>query len=323
MLENKRLFITGGAGFIGSNLAKLLLDRNEIATYDNYSRDAARFILGEAVKRIRTYRGDVMDAEALGRAMAEFRPTHVVHCAAVAGIDTVRLKPVSTLEINTLGTINLLRAALAVQDRLERVVTFSTSEIFGPHAYGSSETSSAVIGAVGEARWTYAVSKLATEHLSLAYWTQHRLPTTVVRPFNVYGPGQVGEGALSTFIKRALRDEEIQIHGTGTQIRAWCYVDDMVAGIMACLTHPNAPGKAFNIGNPRAVTTIYGLANTVIRLLNSKSRVSFVWKDYADIELRVPDANWARTQIDFEAKVDLEEGIPLTAAYYRGLMEKG
>lgn len=321
MLTDKRIFITGGAGFIGSNLAKLLLDNNEIATFDNYARDAGKSILGKDVERIKTYVGDVMDGAALMQAVQEFKPTHIVHCAAVAGIDTVRLKPVSTLEINTLGTINLLRAALSVQDKIERIVTFSTSEIFGSHAYGSSETSSAVIGAVGEARWTYAVSKLATEHVTLAYWAQHRLPTAVVRPFNVYGPGQVGEGALSNFIKKAIRNEEIQIHGTGTQIRAWCYVDDMVAGIMACLEHPNAPGKAFNIGNPRAVTTIYGLANTVIRLLNSESKISFVWKDYADIELRVPDASWARTQIDFEAKVDLEEGIPITADYYRSQMK--
>lgn len=320
MLENKRVFITGGAGFIGSNLAKLLVGKNEIATYDNYARDAAQHILGDTVKHMKLYRGDVMDADALMNAVKEFRPTHIIHCAAVAGIDTVRLKPVNTLEINTLGTINLMRAALAVNDRVERVVTFSTSEIFGSHAYGSSETSSAVIGAVGEARWTYAVSKLATEHLSLAYWAQYKLPTAVVRPFNVYGPGQVGEGALSTFIKRALRNEAIQIHGSGTQIRAWCFVDDMVAGIMACLEHPNAPGKAFNIGNPRAVTTIYGLASTVIRLLESKSEITFAWKDYADIELRVPDVNWARDQIDFEAKVDLDEGIPKTAEYYRGTL---
>ncbi len=320
MLENKRIFITGGAGFIGSNLAKLLMGKNEIATFDNYSRDAAQHILGDLVNKLKLYRGDVLDGAAVMAAVKEFKPTHIIHCAAVAGIDTVRLKPVSTLEINTLGTINLLRAAHAVEDDLERVVTFSTSEIFGSHAYGSNETSSAVIGAVGEARWTYAVSKLATEHVSLAYWSQYKLPTAVVRPFNVYGPGQVGEGALSTFIKRAIKHEPIQIHGSGTQIRAWCYVDDMVAGIMACLTHPNAPGKAFNIGNPRAVTTIYGLVNTVIRLLGSKSEVSFVWKDYADIELRVPDVNWARTQIDFEAKVDLEEGIPITANYYRRTM---
>ena len=320
MLENKRLFITGGAGFIGSNLAKLLMDRNEIATYDNYARDAAQHILGDNVKKLRLFRGDVMDGDAVMKAVTEFKPTHVLHAAAVAGIDTVRLKPVSTLEINTLGTINLLRATLAVGDNIERVVTFSTSEIFGSHAYGSSETSSAGSGAVGEARWTYAVSKLATEHLTLAYWAQYQLPTTTVRPFNVYGPGQVGEGALSTFIKKALRNEDIQIHGTGTQIRAWCYVDDMVAGIMACLEHPNAPGKAFNIGNPRAVTTIYGLANTVIRLLESKSKISFAWKDYADIELRVPDAEWARTQIGFEPTVDLEDGIPRTADYYRVML---
>jgi len=320
MFENKRIFITGGAGFIGSNLAKILFERNEIATYDNYSRDAAQHILGVDAQRLKLYRGDVLDGEMLTNAIVEFKPTHIVHCAAIAGIDTVRQKPVSTLEINMLGTINVMRGALAVQDSIERVVAFSTSEIFGSHAYGSNESSSAVIGAVGEARWTYAVSKLASEHLTLAYWSQHRLPCVVLRPFNVYGPGQVGEGALSTFIKRAIRNEDIQIHGTGTQIRAWCYVDDMVAGVMAALEHPNALGKAFNIGNPRAVTTVYGLASTIIRILKSESKIGFIWKDYADIELRVPDTKWAMTQIDFESKVDLEEGIPITAQYYRDLM---
>jgi UDP-glucose 4-epimerase len=321
VLRDKRIFITGGAGFIGSNLAKLLFADNAVATFDNYARDTGKTILCSDAAHVKAYRGDVLDGQAVMDAVAEFKPTHIVHCAAIAGIDTVRQRPVSTLEINMLGTVNLLRAAQAVHENIERVVTFSTSEIFGTHAYGSSETSSAVIGAVGEARWTYAVSKLATEHLTLAYWAQHKLPTTVVRPFNVYGPGQVGEGALSGFIKKAIRNEDLQIHGTGTQIRAWCFVDDMVAGIMACLEHPNALGKAFNIGNPRAVTTIYGLASTVIRVLGSKSKIGFVWKDYADIELRVPDSNWARTQIDFEAKVDLEDGIPLTAAYYRSEMK--
>lgn len=322
MLNNKRLFITGGAGFIGSNLAKLLLEDNAVATFDNYSRDAAQHVLGSLADKVTRYEGDVLDEAALVGAIKEFRPTHIVHCAAVAGIDTVRLKPVSTLEINTIGTVNMLRGALAVQAHLERVVTFSTSEIFGSHAYGSNEVSSAVIGPVGEARWTYAVSKLAGEHLTLAYWSQHRIPTVVLRPFNVYGPGQVGEGALSTFIKKAIRNENITIHGTGTQIRAWCYVDDMVAGVLAALEHPNAPGKAFNIGNPRAVTTIHGLANTVIRLLGSQSNIEYAWKDYADIELRVPDTNWASNQIDFQAKVDLEEGIPLTAEYYRTFVKR-
>ena len=100
-----------------------------------------------------------------------------------------------------------------------------------------------VIGAVGEARWTYAVSKLAEEHFALAYHRELGLPAAVVRPFNVYGPGQVGESALHTFVRRAVRDETIQIHGDGTQIRAWCYIDDMANGVLLTMTHPKAVGE--------------------------------------------------------------------------------
>jgi len=199
----------------------------------------------------------------------------------------------------------------------DRVICFSTSEVFDQQAFRSSETDNAIMGKVGEARWTYAVSKLAEEHLAIAYYQEKRLPTTVVRPFNVYGPGQVGEGAMRAFIIRALKDEVIQIHGDGTQIRAWCYVDDMVDGVLLAMTHPNAVGESFNIGNQRAVTTIYGLANTVIRVLDSKSSIVFIRKDYADVELRVPSVRKAQEVLGLAAKIDLEEGIIKTADYYR------
>ncbi len=194
---------------------------------------------------------------------------------------------------------------------------FSTSEIFGQHAFRSDETDPAVLGQVGEARWTYAVSKLAEEHLAIAYYKERQLPTTVVRPFNIYGPGQIGDGALRTFIKRAIKDEPIEIHGDGTQIRAWCYVDDMIEGALIALEHPDAVGEAFNIGNQRAIVTIYGLASAVVRVLGSKSDITFTRKDYADVELRIPSVEKARRLIGFEAKVDLEEGIRRTADYYR------
>src|SRR5207245_227991 len=102
------------------------------------------------------------------------------------------------------------------------------------------ETASAVIGSVGVARWTYAVSKLSGEHLAIAYHKEFGVPATVLRPFNVYGPGQVGEGALSIFIQRALMGSDIEIHGDGTQIRAWCYIDDMVRAVLLALEHPKA-----------------------------------------------------------------------------------
>ena len=193
--------------------------------------------------------------------------------------------------------------------------------MFGQNAFRSGETDSTQIGAVGEARWTYAVSKLAGEHLTKAYHQEFGMPTVTVRPFNIYGPGQVGEGALSTFIQQALANDEIQIHGDGNQIRAWCYVDDFIDGIMLALSHPKAIGESFNIGNARAVITIYGLAQTVVRVLGSSSKIRFTFRPGPDVELRVPSIDKARQLFNFEAKVDLEEGVQRTAEYMRTLSE--
>jgi len=316
MLNGKRVFITGGAGFIGSTSAGLLLDSNKVALYDNFRRDSLQHRHYREHPNLTIVRGDVLDSAHVSDAVARFAPTHIIHCAAIAGIDTVIKSPVSTLEVNTLGTANVLRAAKPLS-HLERVVCFSTSEVFGQTAFQSDERAHAVIGAVGTARWAYAVSKLSSEHLAIAYHTEYGMPTVVLRPFNVYGPGQVGEGALSTFIQRAICDETIEIHGDGTQIRAWCYIDDMVRGLMLALEHPRAAGETFNIGNQRAVVTVYGLANTVIRVLASQSKVEFVRKDYADVELRVPNVTKSRDYLGFDAKVELDEGIQRTAEYFR------
>ena len=177
------------------------------------------------------------------------------------------------------------------------------------------ETANASTGAVGEARWTYAVSKLAGEHLAHAYYKEYGTPCVTVRPFNVYGPGQTGEGALSIFIRQALKNENIYIFGEGSQIRAWCYIDDMIEGILRALTHPHAVGESFNIGNARAVTTIYGLAEMVCRLTHSQSKIYFKPALSADIELRVPRVEKAKDLIGFEAQVHLAEGIERTAQW--------
>jgi UDP-glucose 4-epimerase len=313
-LTGARVFITGGAGFIGSTLASRLVEDNEITIFDNFARDALSSTDLHSHPNLRIVRGDILDLPTVTDAMVGH--THVVHCAAIAGIDTVVLSPVTTMRVNMIGSANVLEAAAKLDD-CQRVVCFSTSEVFGQHAFRSSEIDPTVFGSVGEARWTYAVSKLAEEHLAIAYHTEHALPVTVVRPFNVYGPGQVGEGALRTFIERSVQNLPIEIHGDGTQIRAWCYVDDMVRGVLLALTHPAAVGESFNIGNQRAVTTIYGLANTVVRITDSSSKISFVRKDYADVELRVPSVGKARDLIGFEAEVDLDEGIANTAAFVR------
>lgn len=317
-IEGKTVFITGGAGFIGSTLAGRLVECNRIIIYDNLSRNSLKDKAFIHHPNLDLIVGDVLDFEHVCRAIEG--ADIIVHCAAIAGIDTVIKSPVTTMRVNMVGSANVLEAASRLP-HCDRVVCFSTSEVFGQQAFRSSETDNAVMGQVGEARWTYAVSKLAEEHLAIAYYQEKRLPVTVVRPFNIYGPGQVGEGALKVFVLRALKDEPLEVHGDGTQIRAWCYVDDMVDGVLLTMTHPRAVGESFNIGNQRAVVTIYGLANTVVRVLGSRSPIVFTYKDYADVELRVPSVSKARDLLGFEAKVDLEEGIRRTAEYYRRQIE--
>lgn len=313
-IRNKTIFITGGAGFIGSTLATLLCGDNDVVIYDNLSRNTMKHGSLGSHPRVRFMQGDILDYPALAAAMRG--ADLVVHAAAVAGIDTVIKSPVKTMEVNMLGTANMLRAALESHIS-DRVIDFSTSEVFGSMAYRVTENMQTVAGSAGEARWVYAVSKLAGEHLAHAYHREHGLPVVTLRPFNVYGPGQTGEGALQIFIRRALRNEPITIYGDGTQIRAWCYVDDMVDGLMRALENPRAIGESFNIGNARAVTTIFGLAEAVCRVLGSSSEILFKDPLSADIELRIPETRKAEELLGFKAKVDLEEGIRRTADWYR------
>lgn len=309
MISNKKIFITGGAGFIGSTLIASLIEFNDVVIYDNFTRNSIKNKSYANHPNLTIVHGDILDLNDLTQAIQG--SNIVIHAAAIAGIDTTIRHPVQTMTVNMVGTYNVLEAARTLP-KLERLVEFSTSEVFGTKAYKVSESTTAVTGAVGEARWTYAVSKLAGEHLTHAYHSQYGMPTVTLRPFNVYGPGQVGEGALTIFIRRALKDEDLFIFGEGSQIRAWCYIDDMIEGVLKAISHPKAIGESFNIGNPRAVTTIYGLAETICRITRSDSKIIFKDPLSADIELRVPDVKKSSEVIDFRAKVDLEDGINRT-----------
>jgi len=315
MLEGKRVFITGGAGFIGTTLARELVDRNEVVAYDSLHRDA---LSGTDLVEHPNYtlvQGDILEPDAMRDASAG--ATHFVHCAAIAGVDTVLKSPVRVMRVNVIGTYNALEAALATLPTLERFVDFSTSEVFGTHAANVTEGHVSTIGSVGEARWTYAVSKLAGEHMSHAYHDELGLPAVTVHPFNVYGPGQIGGGAIRAFIENALAGRDLAIHGDGSQIRAWTYVTDMVSGVLACLEHPDAVGQAFNIGNPRGTVTIYDLAQRIKRISGEPIDIVFQPLHYADVELRIPNVEKARTVLGWEPLVELDEGLEKTIAWYR------
>ncbi|MDX6493635.1 MAG: UDP-glucose 4-epimerase [Gaiellaceae bacterium] len=314
-LAGKRILITGGAGFIGTTLARRLVDANEVVAVDNLHRDALTGTDLAEHPNLTFQQGDVLDPD-LMRELAD-GVTHIVHCAAIAGVDTVRESPVRTMRVNLIGTYNVLEAAVSTLATLERLIDFSTSEVFGTHAFRVQEGQVSTIGSVGEARWTYAVSKLAGEHMAHAYHDELGLPTVTVHPFNVFGPGQIGGGAIRAFIEAALAGRDLTIHGDGSQIRAWCYVDDMVEATLLCLEHPGAIGNTFNVGNPRATVTIYDLAQRIKRLTGAGGEIVFQPLHYADVELRIPNVEKAREVLGFDAKVDLDEGLARTIAWYR------
>ena len=313
-IKGKRIFLTGGAGFIGVSLISKLIKDNEIIIYDNLRRDALTNTDLVKNKNLTLIKGDVLDSANLKKCIGD--SNLVIHLAAIAGIDTVVKSVITTMKVNMIGTANVLEAAMILK-KCERFVDFSTSEVFGTYCYNSGEGDSTNMGAVGEARWTYSVSKLSAEHLTYSYHKELGLPAVIIRPFNIYGPRQVGEGAIHHFIKRALSGLPIQIYGDGNRIRAWCYVDDLINGLLLCLENKDAIGQVFNIGNPRSTVTIYGLALSVLKASNSKSKIEFLPDSEVDIELRVPNIEKARKILGFNPQVELEEGLARTISWYK------
>lgn len=318
MIKGKKIFITGGAGFIGTNLIRCLIDNNYIVVYDNLFRNSLQHFGLWKHSHLTVIQGDIINYNQLKKSIPPDVDI-ILHMAAIAGIDTVIKNPVATIEVNMIGSYNILKAldVLHCIEKIERFVIFSTSEVFGVNAFKVDEKIPTNIQPVGEARWTYAVSKLAGEHLTHGYHKHFKLRTVIVRPFNVYGSGQVGEGAIHHFVIRAINNQPLIVYGGGAQIRSWCYIDDMINGILLCLEKEEAIGEVFNIGNPQGTITILGLAEKIIQIASSNSKIVHDHKEYVDVELRIPSIDKIKHLLGFEPDVDLTQGINNTIQWYR------
>jgi UDP-glucose 4-epimerase len=317
-----RVLITGGAGFVGSHLADLLLEQGEeVYALDNLSTGSIDNI--EHLKHHPRFRYtiDTVDNEPVLAELID-RADVVVHLAAAVGVKKIVEEPVHTIENNVHGTEVVLRHA---NKKKKLVVIASTSEVYGKSLdVPFREDADLVMGPTVKHRWAYACSKAIDEFLGLAYYKEKKLPVIVIRLFNTVGPRQTGQYGMviPNFVRQALANQPITVFGDGTQSRSFTYVRDVVDGLARLMRHPGAIGEVFNIGNGEE-TSIRALAERVKALTDSSSDIVTIPYDQAyeagfeDMPRRVPDITKIRALVGYEPKVQLDEILTRVIDYFR------
>jgi UDP-glucose 4-epimerase len=307
-----RVFITGGAGFVGSHLAEALLERgDEVSILDNLSTGSIDNIAHLKQHPRFRYTIDAVENEPLLAELID-RADVVVHLAAAVGVKLIVEQPVHTIETNVHGTEVVLRHA---NKKKKLVLIASTSEVYGKSAaVPFREDADLVLGPTSKHRWAYACSKLIDEFLALAYWKERKLPVIIVRLFNTVGPRQTGQYGMviPNFVRQALAGQPITVFGDGTQSRSFTYVGDVVRALIALINEPGAVGQVFNIGNGAEIT-IGDLAEKVRTLTESKSEIVRIPYDQAyesgfeDMPRRVPDISKIAGLVGYAPTVELDE----------------
>jgi UDP-glucuronate decarboxylase len=316
MSLRKRVLITGGAGFLGSHLCEKLLDKgHDVICVDNFftgTRENIVHLLGHP--HFELMRHDVtfplyVEVDEIYNLACPASPIHY------------QFDPVQTTKTSVHGAINML--GLAKRTRA-RILQASTSEVYGdPEVHPQVESYWGKVNPIGP-RACYDEGKRCAETLFFDYHRQHHLQIMVARIFNTYGPRMhPNDGrVVSNFIMQALKHEPITLYGEGLQTRSFCYVDDLVDGLVRLMESPEALTGPVNLGNPNEFS-IRALAEQVIALTGSRSELTFLALPQDDPRQRRPDITLAKTALGWQPNIQLAQGLPQTIAYFRGLVEKG
>jgi UDP-glucose 4-epimerase len=316
-----RALVTGGAGFIGSHLVQRLVERGEHVTVLDDLSTGRRLNLAavEGQPNFVLVEGSVLDYALVGRLVGE--ADVIYHLAAAVGVDWVLRHPLRSLETNIQGTEHVLRACAEVEGG-RRVLIASTSEVYGKNDKDAlSEDDDRVLGSGRLSRWFYASAKAIDEAFALAYWQEKRLPVTVVRLFNTVGARQTGRYGMVVprFVRWALRNQPLLVHGDGQQTRCFTNVHDVVHSLIALMQTPSAAGEIFNIGLPNEIS-ILDLARRVVELAESSSDIKLVPYDaeeaygeraagFEDMRRRVPDVTKLYAYTGFKPHIGLEQTL--------------
>jgi UDP-glucose 4-epimerase len=307
-----RVFITGGAGFIGSHLADHYVNAgHQVTILDNFST-GSKTNISHLEGKITTVDGDIRNIELVESLTKD--ADLVLHMAAALGVNTILESPLESMSTNITGSEVVLNAAAKFN---KRIIIASTSEIYGKNPKQPlSETDDRVVGAPQKIRWTYSDAKAIEEAMASALHQEKKLPVTTVRLFNTVGPRQTGRYGMVVprFVHAALKNEQITIYGDGTQSRVFCHVDDAVQAIAAIAHTDSTIGDVYNVGGTGEVT-IKELAEKIIAVTGSQSTITYTpYSDaypagFEDIQRRVPDTSKIKSAIGWTAGKDLNQII--------------
>jgi UDP-glucose 4-epimerase len=313
-----RVFITGGAGFIGSHLADHYVTAgHDVTILDNFST-GSKSNIAHLEGKITTVDGDIRNIELVESLTKE--ADLVLHMAAALGVNTILESPLESMSTNITGSEVVLNAAAKFN---KRIIIASTSEIYGKNPKQPlSETDDRVVGAPQKIRWTYSDAKAIEEAMAFALHQEKKLPVTTVRLFNTVGPRQTGRYGMVVprFVHAAIKNEPITIYGDGTQSRVFCHVADAVSAIATMAATDSTIGDVYNVGGTGEVT-IKQLAEQVLAVTGSQSEITYTpYSDaypagFEDIQRRVPDISKVKSAINWAPTKDLKQIISDIAAH--------
>ena len=310
-----RILVTGGAGFIGSHLCERLLDEgNYVICLDNYFTGQKSNIFHLMDNRhFEVIRHDLVNPIFL-------EVDHIYNMACPASPIHYQYNPVKTTKTSVMGSINMLGLAKRVK---ARILQASTSEVYGdPTVHPQNEVYWGNVNPIGP-RSCYDEGKRCAETLFFDYYRQNKVDIKVIRIFNTYGPRMhPNDGrVISNLIVQALKNAPITIFGDGNQTRSFCFVDDLIEGIIKMMNGPEGFTGPVNMGNPEE-TRILDLAKMIIEITESKSHIEFLAQAIDDPKRRKPDIRLAKEKLGWEPRIGLEEGLKKTIQYFRRLIEK-
>ena len=313
-----KYLVTGGAGFIGSHLCERLISRGEqVIILDNYSTSSISNI-GGFQQQVKVVEGNILNKSLVDELVAE--SDYVVHLAAALGVLNIVNKPLDSLRTNLQGTEVILEAA---NKHNKPILIASTSEIYGKNdKVPLNEEDDRIIGHPLKSRWSYSEAKAVDESLAYFYYLENKLPIRIVRLFNTVGPRQVGHYGmvLPRFVSAALKNEPLQVYGTGEQIRCFCHVEDAVRALLQVMDSDKSIGEVFNIGNNQQIS-ILELAKRVIQITDSKSeiiKISYTeaYPDgFEDMQRRVPDISKIKNVLGWSPQIGLDQTIKDIATF--------